>query len=299
MSTNTPTQRLGKGLEALIPKTYFASGRTISNIPLAEIQPNPYQPRKTFHDESLQGLVESIKAHGVAQPILVRRVGNYYELIAGERRFRASKLAGLETIPAIIRNMSDKESLEMALIENLQREDLNAIETAKGYLRLIEEFNLTHQELSLLFGKSRSGISNSLRLLSLPETIQTSLINAELTEGHVRPLLGLKTESQMLECFDVILKNQYSVRETENLIANYHGEIASQAESGDPLSEKTTVEKTLEKNQYFETLSVQLSNFHQLKIAVKGQLNKGKIEIKFSNEAEFKRIQEFLTTQKG
>ena len=213
------TQRLGKGLEALIPKTYFASGKTISSIPLNEIEVNPFQPREFFKEEALQALADSIKTYGVAQPIIVRRMGNHYEIIAGERRFRAAKLAGIDSIPAIIRSMTDKESLQLALVENLFREDLNSIEVAKGYQQLQDEFKLTHQELSDIFGKSRSSITNTLRLLGLPVVIQQAIVNGEITEGHARTLIGLKTEAEMIEFLTMIKDKGLSVRDIEKIIS--------------------------------------------------------------------------------
>ena len=278
--------RLGKGLEALIPKTYFASGKTIVNIPIAEIKPNPYQPRKFFNDESMQSLVESVKKHGVAQPILVRRVANYYELIAGERRYRASVLAGLETIPAIIRSMTDQESLEMALIENLQREDLNSIETARGYQRLIDEFKLTHQDLSTIFGKSRSGITNILRLLSLPEKVQGAIIDGELSEGHARALLSLKKEPDILKYFEIILENKLNVREIENMVAT---------NSAGLVKAKNKTLQNKENKQFFKRVAKQLSLKYEVDFKIKGLKNKGVIEIKFNSEDQFVKMYELLT----
>lgn len=273
MSTTNLT-RLGKGLEALIPKTYLASGKTIINIPVQEIKTNPNQPRKKFNDQTMQGLVESIKSQGVAQPILVRRIGNHYEVIAGERRFRACVLAGLETIPSIIRNMTDQESFQMALIENLQREDLNPIECATGYLRLIEEYHLTHQELSNLFGKSRSAITNSIRLLNLPEKIQDSIMQGEITEGHARTLLSLKDEAEMFKYLDLIKSDQLSVREIEAHVSK-------------SVKDRAQDQKIPIKNERFESLAQELGQQYQLQFHIKGKPNKGKIEIRFASEEEF------------
>lgn len=280
MSINQTQNRLGKGLEALIPKTYFASGKTIINIPLAEIRPNPFQPRAEFNDEALNALVESIKSVGVAQPVLVRRVGNYYELIAGERRFRASKLAGVETIPAIIRNATDQESLQLALIENLQRENLNAIETAKGYVRLIEEFQITHQDLSQLFGRSRSSVTNLLRLLSLPQVVQDALIAGKITEGHARALLSFKTEEEILKNFELILSDKLNVRDVEKM---------------DSENKKEKI-VTLKDNVFLQ-IEKELTSIFKLPFQIKGKPTKGKIEIAYSSKAEFESLYAILKTR--
>jgi len=208
-------QRLGKGLEALIPKTLFASGRTIVNVPIDEIRPNPYQPRKTFDDGALKTLANSIKVYGVAQPILVRKVDFHYELVAGERRYRASLMAGQKTIPSVIRELTDQESVELALIENLEREDLNAMEIAKGFDQLVKDFSFTHQTLSKMFGKSRSSVTNTLRLLNLPLACQESIVSGEITEGHARTILSLKDKDEMVHCFEMLVKKKSNVREWE------------------------------------------------------------------------------------
>jgi ParB family chromosome partitioning protein len=212
--------RLGKGLEALIPRNFALSSSTkaINDIPLDEIQPNPFQPRMLFDDAELESLAESIRNHGVAQPVLVRRRGNHYELIAGERRLRASKLAGRDTIPAIIRNFSDQESIQIALIENLQRQDLNAIEVAQCYQRLIQEFEMTHQDVAKFVGKSRAAISNTLRLLSLPQTILDAVRTNQLSEGHARALLTISDPLHQSYLFSQIISNPVSVRELEALV---------------------------------------------------------------------------------
>ncbi len=216
--SNSTQKRLGRGLEALIPRQVLAAGRTVMNLPIDQIALSPYQPRVHFDDEALQGLAKSIAAHGVNQPILVRKVdtGSGYELVAGERRLRASKLAEKTTIPAIVRTLTDKEAIEIALIENLQREDLSAIEEAEGYQRLIEEFSLTHQELSDYFGKSRSAISNTLRLIQLPDLIKQALRIGTLSEGHARTILSLTTPDKQLEVFATALDQRLTVRQLEN-----------------------------------------------------------------------------------
>ncbi|MFC1753498.1 ParB/RepB/Spo0J family partition protein, partial [Thermoproteota archaeon] len=214
MSDKKP--RLGRGLEALIPRTFITSGKTISSIPVTEIRPNPYQPRAFFDDEALQTLASSIKTHGLNQPIIVRKKDEYYELIAGERRYRACQMAEISTVPAIIKNVSDKESLQIALVENLEREDLNAIEEANGYRRLIEEFDLTHNKIAEIFGKSRSAVTNTLRLLNLPEEIQKAVMAGDLSEGHARTLLGYKDVKDIINSFNQIKDNKWNVRQAED-----------------------------------------------------------------------------------
>jgi ParB family chromosome partitioning protein len=274
-------QRLGKGLEALFPKSVFMSGKTITNIPISSICPNPFQPRLTFDEAALQQLSDSIKQHGLAQPIVVRRVGEQYELVAGERRFRASKLAGLETIPAIIRDMTDQESLQIALIENLQREDLNAIEEAKGYLRLLNEFNLTHQELSEVFGRSRSAVTNTLRLLQLPEVVQQAIMNNEFSEGHARALLSLETEAQIIQAFEDAKSQSMNVREMERHVSGLKPKKTAK-KSGDAFGS--------EWQNRVQTVSQRLS----APVLLKGKPTRGKIEISYKSAAQLEAVLKVL-----
>ncbi len=275
-------QRLGKGLEALIPRSLLTSGKTITNLPINQIVPNPFQPRLAFNETALQQLSDSIKQHGLAQPIVVRRVENHYELIAGERRYRATILAGLETIPAIIKNVSDRESLQLALIENLQREDLNAIEEAKGYVRLADEFTLTHQELAEVFGKSRSAVTNTLRLLQLPDVIQQAVSDGVITEGHARTILSLPTEKQQLEAFEVICSHDLNVREVETYVGKLKKSKASAKKALQNLPSAL-----LEWERSFSSQYATVVKF-------KGKPTRGKIEIAYTSAAELARICELL-----
>ncbi len=213
---------LGRGLDALIPTSFSeeltTTGETVINLPVNSIQPNPFQPRQQFRDEELQALAMSIKRHGLIQPILVRPREGGYELVAGERRWRAAQIAGLTEIPAIVRTCSDDELLALALIENLQREDLNPLEEAQAYKVLIERFNLTQEAIAERVGKSRASIANTLRLLSLPEPIKKALRDEQITEGHARAVLGAPDEGVMMEVFQQIMKLGLSVRQTERLI---------------------------------------------------------------------------------
>lgn len=210
---------LGKGLAALIPEMETpSSDNGVAEIDVTVIVPNPYQPRKDFKEGSLQELVQSIKEHGVVQPVVVTRHKDKYQLVVGERRWRAAMEAGLTTIPAIVKELSKKEKMEIALVENLQREDLNPIEEAEGYNLLIGEFRLTQEELSQRIGKSRPYVTNIVRLLNLPLRIKELVLDGSLTAGHARALLSLVDESLIIKISDLIIKDNLSVRQTENLV---------------------------------------------------------------------------------
>ncbi len=266
--------KLGRGLEALIPKNYFASGKTVINIPVAEICPNPYQPRGHFDREALENLSKSIKNHGLAQPVIVRRVKNGYELIAGERRYRACQMAGMDKVPAIVREMTDRDSLKIALIENLDREDLNPIEEARGYQRLIDEFEINHQELGDMFNKSRSSVSNTLRLLKLPQQIQDSVACGEISEGHARSLLAFDDEVQMLTQLEQVKAQGLNVRELEQAVADHKQQ-----------KNETGTQLTL-----FKELEDVLSHRYEAQFKIKGTSKKGKIEIRYSSSVQFEQI---------
>jgi len=216
---------LGKGLGALLPdslpKILPIERETTQDVPLDRIVPNRYQPRQTFDADELTQLAESVKRNGVLQPVLVRRKADgYFELIAGERRYRAAKSAGLKSIPAVVRNSSDEQSMELALIENLQREDLNPMEEARAYHRLGTEFGLTQESLAQRFGKDRSSIANSLRLLNLPNEIHRLIESLEISMGHAKVLLGLSRPELQIKLAKRIIDGQLSVRQTERLIAS-------------------------------------------------------------------------------
>jgi len=209
-------QGLGRGLASLIPQR--SSGQAgILEIPTARIRPNPHQPRKRFDPDSLATLMTSIKEHGVIQPILVTETIDGYQLVAGERRLRAAQAAGLDRIPAVVRQLADRDQLELALVENLQREDLDPIETADAYRRLIQEFGFTQDGLAGRVGRARSTIANTLRLLDLAPGIQTAIAEGRITEGHGRALGGLATELQD-RVLDSVLRQELSVRQTEELV---------------------------------------------------------------------------------
>lgn len=208
---------LGKGLGALI-----ASAETedtgVKEIRINDIEPNSGQPRKHFNDEKLAQLAESIKQHGVVQPLIVQRDGNTYKIVAGERRWRASRIAGLQTVPVIIKDLSSKQVMEIALIENLQREDLNPIEEAEAYEKLMDEFGMTQEEISVTVGRSRPAIANSVRLLTLQDKIKSMIIGGEISSGHARALLSIEEKPLQLKVVEEIIKKGLNVRETELLV---------------------------------------------------------------------------------
>ncbi|MGQ9463716.1 MAG: ParB/RepB/Spo0J family partition protein [Candidatus Fervidibacter sp.] len=212
---------LGRGLEALIPTSWGETTPTseaITNLPIHSIKPNPFQPRQQFSSEELEALAESIKMHGLLQPVLVRPKEDGYELVAGERRWRAAQLAGLTEIPAIVRHCSDDELLALALIENLHREDLNPLDEAQAYRVLLEKFGLTQEAIAERVGKSRTAIANTVRLLTLPEPIKQALREGKISEGHARALLSAPDEGVMMDVFQQVVKHSLSVRQTEMVI---------------------------------------------------------------------------------
>lgn len=213
---NEQPKGLGRGLAALIPQRGPSASGSIE-IPLPRIRENPRQPRRRFDDESLGSLIESIRVHGVLQPILVTETIDGYQLVAGERRVRAARAAGLDRIPAVVRQLADRQQLELALVENLQREDLNAMETAHGYRRLIEEFAFTQDDLATRVGRARSTVTNTLRLLELHAAVQDAVSTGELSEGHARALGGLPAEAQP-HALASIVEGGLSVRQTEELV---------------------------------------------------------------------------------
>lgn len=278
-------KRLGKGLEALIPSLDVNENDKIIEIPLKQLRANPYQPRKQFEDESIKELAESIKQHGVIQPIIVRSVLRGYEIIAGERRFRASQLCGETTIPAVVRKMSDQQVMEVALIENLQREDLNAIEIAVAYQSLIDQFSLTQEELSLKVGKSRSHIANFLRLLTLPKDIQEYVSRGTISMGHARAIVGVKDESVKRELVEQVIEQDWSVRHLEEEI----NKLGSKNEGAKQIERK--------KDPYLNQLEESLRERFRTTVKIKHNKNKGKIEIAYYSTEDLERLLELLQAE--
>lgn len=275
---------LGRGLDALIStETVQTSGsQSIGEIEIGLIEANPNQPRREFSEDALQELADSIKELGVIQPITLRKINDKYQIIAGERRFRASQIAGKTTIPAYILKADDEDTMEMALIENIQREDLNALEIALAYQQLIEQHNLSQEQLSKRVGKGRATIANFLRLLRLPATIQMALKEKKIDMGHARALLSLDTPADQIKLFHEIETNGFSVREVEDM-------VRKMKEGNNITATKKSVAK--QQNPEYHQLKKQLTHFFQapvqLTCSAKGS---GKISIKFKNEQELERI---------
>ena len=216
---------LGRGLDALFSNSLLDENDTIKTVAITAIVPNPHQPRTRFTDEELSELADSIREHGVIQPLIVSEQSDgTYTLIAGERRLRASQIAGLSTVPVVIRQADDRELLELALIENIQREDLSPLEAAEAYKSLEENFNLTHEEISKRVGKNRASITNTMRLLKLPGDVQKALLEKKISEGHARVLLSLPTTMAQINAMNHIINNDLNVRQTEEYIRNLVGE---------------------------------------------------------------------------
>ncbi|MCB0477893.1 MAG: ParB/RepB/Spo0J family partition protein [Crocinitomicaceae bacterium] len=291
----TKKRGLGKGLSALLenPDTDITSSGgssktvgSVAEIKISQIETNPFQPRTEFEKEALQELADSIAEHGIIQPITVRKVGNdRYQLISGERRFRASQMAGLKKVPAYIRIANDQAMLEMALVENIQRQDLNAIEVALSYQRLIDECDLTQDQLSQKLSKSRPAITNHLRLLKLPAAIQLGIRDKDISMGHARALVSAGDEDKQIELFKKVLADRLSVRQLEDLIKGKDKEPKKPSVSSDvlPVSERQA--------EFKEALSDTLS----AKVDIsKSNNGKGKIVINFDSEVDLNRIIELL-----
>ena len=277
----------GKGLDALIDTTGVKTqgSSTINEVPINQIEANPNQPRRDFDQQALQELANSISQIGIVQPITVRQVENgRYQIIAGERRWRASQLAGLETIPAYIRTAGDESVMEMALVENIQREDLNAIEIALAYQHLIEESGMTQEKVSERVGKSRTAITNHLRLLRLPAQVQMALQKKEIDMGHARALLAVDSPSLQIKLFKEIQKNGYTVRKVEKL--------AQQLKNGEDVdTSKLKIMSKVTLPEEFIFLKNRLSNFFNTKVQMTfSPKGKGKISIPFNNEEELEFI---------
>ncbi len=296
MAKATKKQALGRGLSALLkdPEHDIKSVEDknadklvghIVELELTAIEVNPFQPRTSFNEESLRELASSIRELGVIQPITVRKLDfNKYQLVSGERRYRASGLIGLETIPAYIRIANDQESLEMALVENIQRQDLDPIEIALSYQRLLEEINLTQEQLSERIGKNRSTIANYLRLLKLDPIIQTGMRDGFLSMGHGRALINIENPQVQLDIYEKILEKSLSVRDTEKLVRDLNGEQKDKT-SAKPKSLPQDYKKGIK--EFSDYLGAKVD----IKVAQKG---KGKLIIPFTSEDDFQRIKKLI-----
>ena len=275
-------QALGKGLGALIPEKPLAEGegkKSFFTCGIEEIQPNPFQPRKTFNNETLQELVQSIREKGILQPLIVRRKGDRYELIAGERRWRAAQKAGIKEVPILVKDVSESELLELSLIENIQRENLNPIEEAEAYKGLAEQFRLTQEDISQKVGKDRATVANALRLLKLPPEIKQSLAEGKVSVGHARAFLGLDSPEKQRTAWKKVLAGGLSVRQTENLIRRLRPKTPADPRKG-----------TSEWVPLIEELQRSLGT----RVRIVGRKKRGRIEIEFYSPEELERILDFL-----
>lgn len=291
----TKKRALGRGLEELFNnenldlqsmenKIYeSATNEEIVEIPLEELRPNPYQPRKVFDEEALQDLADSIKEHGVFQPIIIKKSIKGYEIIAGERRYRASKIAGLTKIPAIIRNFTDEQMMEIALLENLQRENLNAIEEAIAYKKMIQNLGITQEELAKKVGKSRSHVTNIIGLLRLPQEVQQLVADSKITMGHARALSKLESEEEMKALANKIIDEHLPVRQTEEDL------------SSDKIEKKVKISRV---NNNLNTREFKyVEDLLRDKLDTKVRIKEKKIEISFTNVADLNRILEVLNVK--
>lgn len=273
----TNVEKVEKFLDDLQTNNSEDSGRKEVEIPVSEIRPNPYQPRKEFDRKALDELAESIRIHGIFTPLLVRQSVSGYDLIAGERRLRAAKIAGLETVPAIVVEFTEEQMMEISILENVQREDLNPIEEANAYESLIKKLGYTQEKLAQRVGKSREYCANILRLLKLPSEVQTLVTEKKLTMSHVRPLLGLKNEDQMYDVAMEILRKKMSVREVEQYVRK--------------LNEEGKPEKPVkEKDPMIRDLETRMKN----RLGTEVEVRKKKIEISYSDVDDLNRILELI-----
>ena len=273
---------LGKGIGALFPGESLEQSGHVEEIKLEQIVANPFQPRKIFDEEALQELADSIKEHGILQPIAVRKKVRKYEIVAGERRFRAAQLAGLQVIPAIVKDLTDTQMMELAILENLQREDLTVIEEAEAYQSLMDKLKLTQEELSKRLGKSRSHIANHVRLLMLPEAVRKLMNEGALSMGQGRALLGLKNKKKIEELAHKVVKQGLNVRQVEMLVQTMNEDVSRETEPP-------------KKKDYFVTAKeTQLREYFGTNVQIKKANKKGKIEIEFYSEEDLERILEIL-----
>jgi len=282
---------LGRGLGAFFPEMEETEEQNSTEILIEKITPNPFQPRREFNQENLEELAESIKTHGILQPLLVKKINGGYQLIAGERRLRAAKIAGLSTVPVIVKELNDRTIMEITLVENLQREDLNPIEEAEGYRKLMDEFQLTQEQIGKTVGKSRSAITNALRLLNLPPEIQTQLVKNKISTGHARALLTVDSiEAQIAACEEIQAQN-LSVRETEKFVRQVAKKDVSRETFHRSIGlpgKKSTLEPDVQ--AVIEELTKSLGTKVNIKRGKKG----GKIEIEYYSPEELERITEIL-----
>lgn len=276
-----PKRVLGKGLSALIPGVAAADAETVRQLPVDQIRPNPFQPRKHFDEAKLSELAQSIKVHGIVQPLVVRPAGDAYELVVGQRRLQAAVMAGLERVPAVVSELGDVEMVQIALIENLQREDLNPIEEAECYRRLIEEFGATHEELAETLGRSRPTISNTMRLLNLHPEVQGLVSRGTISMGHARALLSIEDLDLQREACARVVQEGLSVRETEGLVKRVlaTGRLA-----------RAGAERARSKDPEIVSLEEKLRRALGTQVRIVQGKRKGRIEIEYYGDEDLERI---------
>lgn len=276
-------KRLGRGLDALIPSLNINEDDKVVEIPVTQLRANPYQPRKHFNEESIAELAASIKEHGVIQPIIVRAALKGFEIIAGERRWRASQQSGLAVIPAVVRKFSDQQVMEIALIENLQREDLNSLEIAQAYQNLMHQFELTQEELAFKVGKSRSHIANFLRLLQLPDKVKEYVSRGTLSMGHARAIAGIKEPKMIEELTEMTILQEWSVRQLEEAIQKLSEETKDKRKS-----------KKTKKDPFINQLEDNLRDRFRTTVKIKQNKEKGKIELLYYSKDDLERLLDLM-----
>lgn len=281
---------LGKGLGALIPEEVEEVSDKGLYISINKIKSDSDQPRKAFDSEKIVELAESIKTHGIIQPLILRKESeDQYIIVAGERRWRAAKMAAIQEVPAIVMDLSDKDTLEISLIENIQRQDLNPIEEAMAYKKLINDFKITQEELSKRIGKSRVAIANTMRLMNLDTRVQEYLIEGIISEGHGRVLLGIEDMDLQYQVAQQVIDEKWSVRYLEKLVKKMN-------ENKDKAKEEVELD-TVNVNPYYKELKDQLQNYFGTKVNISNKKNKGKIEIEYYSEDDLQRILDIINMQ--
>ncbi|MCU9593863.1 ParB/RepB/Spo0J family partition protein [Caldibacillus thermolactis] len=276
---------LGKGISALFPDIEVKEDEKIQEVNVTELRPNPYQPRKQFDDAALEELKQSIIEHGILQPLIVRKSLKGYEIVVGERRFRAAKAANMKTIPVVIRKMDDQQMMELAVLENLQREDLTPIEEAAAYQMLMDRLHITQEELAKRLGKSRPHIANHVRLLTLPAEIQQYISDGKISMGHGRTLLGLKDKKKIKPLADKVIKEHLNVRQLEQLVQQFNENVPRETKKKEKKDVFLMEQETYLRERFGTT------------VKIKQNKNKGKIEIEFFSKEDLNRILEILNPE--
>ena len=280
---------LGKGINALFNNIEIEQGEVVKEINIKELRPNPYQPRKVFSEEAIEELKQSIMTHGILQPIVARKSIKGYEIVVGERRYRAASEAGLKTVPVLVREMDEQQMMELAVLENLQREDLNPIEEAFAYQILLERLNLTQDELAKRLGKSRPHITNHVRLLSLPDEVKNYISDGKISMGHGRALLALKNKDMLNKVVEKLLKEKWNVRQLEQYIHQIN----------DNVPRETQTKQEPKKDVFIRQRETSLRERLGTTVTIKQTKKKGKIEIEFFSQEDLDRILDIISKDSG